>query len=99
MPLCSRTPQAYENTLTTCEIYETSVVRCTHDGLDRLQVAENNAGALCGYTQFCVIETAALLVFGATFIGVAWVSDKWTPLIGIGGLLVVIGIARALLPA
>lgn len=39
-----------------------------------------------------------MLVFGVVFIGVALASSRWTPIIGIGALLVLIGVARLLLP-
>lgn len=45
-----------------------------------------------------VIESVAMLVFGAVFVVVALVSSRWTPLVGIGGLLALIGAARLLLP-
>ncbi len=43
-------------------------------------------------------EALALLIFGVVFIAVALVSSRWTPLVGIGGLLALIGAARLLLP-
>lgn len=41
-----------------------------------------------------MIEVAALLTFGVVFIGVAAASERFTPFAAIGGLLLVIGLAK-----
>lgn len=45
-----------------------------------------------------MIEAGALIVFVVVFLAVAVLSDRYSPLIGIGGLLVLLGVARTLLP-
>lgn len=39
---------------------------------------------------------AALLAFGGVLLLVALISSRWTPLIGIGGLLIAIAVVRFL---
>lgn len=41
--------------------------------------------------------TLALLAFGVVFTVVALASSRWTPLIGIGGPLIVIGAVKLLI--
>lgn len=41
-----------------------------------------------------MIEVAALLAFGVVFICVAAISERFTPLVAIGGVLVLIGLTK-----
>lgn len=43
-----------------------------------------------------MITVAALLIFGVVFIIVSALSEKFTPLVAIGGLLVLIGLTKLL---
>lgn len=43
-----------------------------------------------------VTATVGVVVFGAVLVAVALASSRWTPLVGIGGLLIAIGLARLL---